>query len=162
MKSGTSMMQRAAIAVLAALACLPGVANSQEALANEYGYKLAGKTAQASYFLSGIRRGAEPDSVEAWIWTVLPAPEGDGSEAHDAVAQRSVLRCEGRSIEPLKTESYLAGAVTGATVAPPQLPADVAGTPMEAIWKVACDMGARFSAETVMDLSAVYAIAKKP
>ena len=162
MKTGTSMMQRAAIAVLAALACLPGAANSQEALANEYGYKLVGKTAQASYFLSGIRRGAEPDSVEAWIWTVLSEPEGAGSDAHDAVAQRSVFRCEGRSIEPLKTESYLAGAVMGATVAPPQLPADVVGTPMEAVWKVACDMGARFSAETVMDLSAAYEIAKKP
>ena len=101
------MMQRTGLALLAALACLPGAANSQEALASEYGYKLAGKTEGATYFLSGIRRGAEPDSVEAWIWTMLPEPTGAGSEVHDAVAQRSVLRCEGRSIEALKSRRKL-------------------------------------------------------
>ena len=156
------MMQRTGLAVLAALACLTGAANSQEALASEYGYKLAGKTEGATYFLSGIRRGAEPDSVEAWIWTMLPEPTGAGSEVHDAVAQRSVLRCEGRSIEALKTENYLNGALTGAADIPPQTPINVRNTPMEAAWKVACDTGVRYSVETVADLSAAYAIARKP
>ena len=151
-------MNRLALPILlTAISAIYTDANSQEAVAREYGYKLAGKTARAAYFLSGIRRGAEPQSVEAWVWTVLREPAGIGAEQYDARAQWSVLRCTGRTVETLKTEDYLKGLMIRAVAEPPQMPADVrGGTPMESVWNVACDMETRFSVRTVMDLDHAY------
>lgn len=153
-------MKRLVVPALITLSGLGGPASGQQALAKEYGYKLAGQTSEAAYFLSGIRRGTEPGSVQAWVWTVshLPSP----SEAdHDAKAQLAVLRCEGRSVEILKTELYRDGVLLNTTDEPPSIPKDVkSGTAMELAWQVGCDMERRFSATTFANIADVYQAAR--
>lgn len=144
------------IGLVTAAALLAGcaVADAQEALPTEYGYTLAAKTDDAAYFLSGIRRGAEPGSVEAWIWTVLRKPVASN---YDARAQLSVMRCESRSIQPLKTEHYREGQIVKAAVEPWTIPIDIRKeTPMEGVWNVACDMMVRFRAKHLRDVSDIY------
>jgi hypothetical protein len=146
-------------AILLAMMMISGLgasASGQEAIAKEYGYKFAGETAEAAYFMSGIRRGAEPGSVEAWVWTVSHTPVA-AADLHDAKAELSVWRCEGRSFEVLKTELYHEGALLSATAEPPMIPKQIRpDTPMSLAWQVACDMDKRYNSQTLADLNAVY------
>lgn len=153
-------MKCTAIAGLLATSLALPTANGQEAIPREYGYKLAGLTPEAAYFLSGIQRGSEPESVQAWVWTVNRAPTTD-SDQHDAKAELTVLRCSGRTIEILKTELYREGALLSTEEASPMTPKEVRpNTPMDLAWGIACDMGRRYSAQTIPDIAAVYQIAR--
>lgn len=140
-----------------------GSAQAQLALDGQYGFKLAAAGERATYFLSGIKRGAEPDSIEAWVWTLAPATAGEGASTYDAKAQRSVMRCTGKSIEELETEYYLEGRFVRSTEAPMRIPADVKpGSEMQAVWQVACDTAVRYSVKTIPDLEHVYAEVRRP
>ncbi len=143
------------------LAALPALAGAQEALPKEYGYTLAGRTADAVYFMSGIQRGAEPESVEAWVWVVTPDPVGSEGQRYDAQAQWSIMRCTARSIEVIRTEYYLEGSFLKSVEAPVG-PAKGfrADTPMAFIWNTACDRATRFKANYVNSIGEVYDIAK--
>lgn len=153
-------MRLAALLACAAMGAMCGNAAAQEAIAKEYGYKFAGETPEAAYFLSGIRRGAEPESVRAWVWTVNHTASSAANE-HDAKAEFVVLRCSGRSIEILKTELYREGELLGSNDEPPMIPKDIrAETPMDMAWQVACDMGHRYSVQTLPDIAAVYKMAR--
>jgi hypothetical protein len=150
-----------AACVTLCLAALHADAVGQEAVANDYGYKLADRTSDASYFISGIRRGAEPESVEAWVWTVTPSPAGVDGEQYDAKAQWSVLRCSGGSIEPIRTELYLQGQFLKSIELPPRTPAEVKpGTAAAQVWGLACNSAFRFQAKSVGSLGEAYHIAQ--
>ena len=159
---------------LAALFSTCQSAGGQEAQIEGVSFKLATRTPTEVYFVSDIKRGAEPESIEAWIWTITdkpaasdkpsdtgPAPDVAAQE-NDALAQQVVFRCSGKSIEILRSEYYAHGMLTAASdkIRPPTTPR--AGTPMETVWKTACDYGIRFKARTIMGLSAAYAAAKQP
>ena len=153
-------MRFAALLVIAALGAVCGSAAAQEAIAKEYGYKFAGQTPEAAYFLSGIRRGAEPESVRAWVWTVNHTVSSKADE-HDAKAEYVIVRCSGRSAEILKTELYREGELLDAVDEPSMVPKDIrAETPMDMAWQVACDMGHRYSVQTLADMTAVYKMAR--
>jgi hypothetical protein len=143
------------------LAALPTQADAQQALPKEYGYTLAGRTPGATYFLSGIQRGAEPESVEAWVWVVTPDAVASESQQFDAQAQWSIMRCTANSIEVIRTEYYLDGQFLKSLEVPTG-PAKTfrAGTPMALIWNTACDRAVRFKADYVDSIEQVYAIAK--
>jgi hypothetical protein len=143
------------------LAALPSAAGAQEALPKEYGYLLAGRMAGATYFMSGIQRGGEPESVEAWVWVVTPdSVAGDGAR-YDAQAQLSIMRCTARSIEVVRTEYYLGGKFLK-SIEIPVGPAKGfrADTPMALIWNTACDRTVRFKADYVDSIDQVYEVAK--
>jgi hypothetical protein len=153
-------MKRAALLCLITVGLTCAGVDAQQAIPAEYGYKFAGQTPDAAYFLSVIRRGAEPESVQAWVWTVNHTPAAEADQ-HDAKAELAVMRCSGRTIEILKTELYHDGQLLSSTDELPMTPRDIrANTPMDLAWHVACDMDRRYSAQTVPDISAVYQIAR--
>lgn len=125
-------------------------------------FKLALKTPTGAYFLASPGRGAEPGSVEGWIWTITTEPTGEGPAEHDALAQHAVLRCDGKSIEILGSESYLLGRLVGISdeVRNPVTPR--ANTPMEMVWKTGCDWEIRFNAKSSYGLAEAYTVAKTP
>src|SRR5262249_20442472 len=125
--------------ILAALSA-SAPACAQEAVPKEYGYKLAGRTSEATYFMSGFKRGEEPGSVEAWVWIVLPgAVSGDG-EPYDAKAQLTILRCTSNSTETLRTEFYRKGEFLRRVDEPVGPAVNVKpGSPMTQVWNTACN-----------------------
>jgi hypothetical protein len=143
------------------LAALPAQAGAQAALPKEYGYTLAGRTPEATYFMSGIQRGAEPESVEAWVWIVTPSPVAAVDVRYDARAQWSIMRCTANSIEVIRTEYYLDSKFLK-SVDEPVGPAKTfrAGTPASLIWNTACDRAVRFKADYVNSIEQVYDVAK--
>jgi hypothetical protein len=143
------------------LAALPAQAGAQAALPKEYGFTLAGRMPDATYFLSGIQRGAEPESVEAWVWIVTPDAVVADDVRYDAKAQWSILRCTANSVEIIRTEYYLDGKFLK-SVDEPVGPAKTfrAGTPMALTWNIACDRTVRFKADYVNYIEQVYEVAK--
>ncbi|MFT3722445.1 MAG: hypothetical protein QM773_02575 [Hyphomonadaceae bacterium] len=102
----------------------------------------------AAYLLSGMQKGAEPDAVEAWLWTVY----GD-----HALAIATTYRCARETLETHRSETYLKGAQTegGPMLNPPVQPNPLNG--FGASLRLACDANGVASARTFPTLAEALA-----
>lgn len=118
-------------------------------------YKLVHVDSNESVVLSGMHDGAEPLSLEAWMWRIYPERRDANGEIHDTLAQKIVVRCDSHSVHITGAEYYLDGFGRPApfTQRLPQTPR--ADTPLEWVWVMGCDYGVRFQAKNFASLGEI-------